>query len=114
MSLYNLQEQTALKYYLDNREKLLSMSNKEYAHAYFLVGKKVNKQEQRFYTIMNELLCTENCELINYINDKINDRLDISENGVLQITPSNVRSPNIIYNITQVIKEEMEWESVQW
>lgn len=77
MSIYNIEYQTTLNYYKKHIGILLSMSDKEYISSYFLIGEKdnknktVNKKEQQFSMVMTEMLCTENCELINYINDKI-------------------------------------------
>ena len=113
MSVYNLEDQTALKYYKKHKEYLLDISNKEYINKYFLVGEKINKKEQQFSLIMTELLCTENCEIINYINDKLNGRLEFKKLKPLKIIKEE--DQNITYNITQVIREEMNWEDTpQW
>lgn len=96
MSIYNIEYQTAFNYYKKHRELLLCMSDKEYVNKYFLIGEKstnnnnnnnkdkgnsknsiVDKKEQQFSQIMIEMLCTENCELINYINDKIEGKEDL-------------------------------------
>lgn len=77
MSLYSLENQTAFNYYVKHRANLLYLSDREYANKYFLIGEKVNKKEQMFSQVMLELLCTENCELINYINDKLSGKLSV-------------------------------------
>lgn len=77
MSIYNLENQTSFNYYVKHRANLLHLSDKEYANKYFLIGEKINKKEQMFSQVMLELLCTENCELINYINNKLNGKLPV-------------------------------------
>lgn len=113
MSVYNLEDQTALKYYKKHKEYLLDISNKEYINKYFLVGEKINKKEQQFSLIMTELLCTENCEIVNYINDKLSGKLEPKNQNSLDLVEKS-NGGNITYNITQVIKEEFEWNNTSW
>lgn len=79
MSVYNLENQTSFNHYVKNRVKFLHLSDKEYVNKYFLIGEKVNKKEQMFSQVMLELLCTENCELINYINDKLEGKSEVKK-----------------------------------
>lgn len=79
MSIYNLENQTSLNYYAKHRANLLRLSDREYAHTYFLISEKINKKEQKFSQVMLELLCTENCELINYINDKLEGKSEVKK-----------------------------------
>jgi hypothetical protein len=112
MSLYNLENQSAFNYYKKHRQILLDMSDKEYIYNYFLVGEKINKKEQQFSLVMKEMLCTENCELINYINDKINGKLESKIQSGLEIIKQD--NKNITYNVTQVIETPMQWEDTAW
>ena len=105
MSLYNLENQTVLSYYAKHQERLLVLSDKEYIYNYFLAGKKINKKEQRFSFIMEEILKTQNCELINYINDKLKVNLETS------CKVKSTEKPIVVYNITQIIEKKMEWEN---
>ena len=112
MSLYNLYNQTALNYYTKHRQRLLDLSDKEYIYDYFLVGEKINKKEQKFSLVMKELLCTENCELINYVNDKLSGKLDPTTRHLEEVTKTN--GGHITYNVTQVIKEQKTWDDASW
>ena len=112
MSLYNLYNQTALNYYAKHRQRLLDLSDKEYIYDYFLVGEKINKKEQKFSLVMKELLCTENCELINYINDKLSGKLAPTTRHLEEVTKTN--GGHITYNVTQVIKEQKTWDDASW
>jgi tRNA G26 N,N-dimethylase Trm1 len=109
MSVYSLSTQSASKYYDKHLKNILDLSKKEYVQKYFKVGKKINEKEQMFSNVMIEFLATENCELLNYINNKLEGRLG-HVSGSLQIAPKE----SINYNITQVIREKSLWEEVLW
>ena len=112
MSLYNLYNQTALNYYTKHRQRLLDLSDKEYIYDYFLVGEKINKKEQKFSLVMKELLCTENCELINYVNDKLSGSSEKKIRHLEGVTKTN--GGHITYNVTQVIREDFNWSDTSW
>ena len=115
MSLYNLENRTILNYYILHKEKLLNFSDKDYIFKYFSAGKKVNKKEQTFSYIMEELLKTQNCELINYMNDMMAQVVIIKDKcgKPLVISKCNVPTPATC-NITQIIEKKMIWKNVQW
>jgi predicted acetyltransferase len=112
MSYYNLYNQTALNYYVKHRQRLLDLSDKEYIYNHFLVGEKINKNEQKFSLVMKELLCTDNCELINYINDKLSGKLEPKLRHLKTVTKTN--GGHITYNVTQVIRENFNWSDTSW
>jgi hypothetical protein len=113
MSIYNLENQTSLNYYVKHRANLLHLSDKEYANKYFLIGEKVNKKEQMFSQVMLELLCTENCELINYLNDKLSGKFE-KKLKPIKLVDSDVECGGT-YNVTQIIEEKKKWnDNVQW
>jgi hypothetical protein len=107
MSIYNLENQTSFNYYVKHRANLLRLSDREYANKYFLIGGKVNKKEQMFSKVMLELLCTENCELINYINDKLSGKFE-KKLKPIKLVDSDVEQGDT-YNVTQIIDRSMIW-----
>ena len=109
MSVYNLEDQTALKYYKKHREYLLNIADKEYIKTYFLVGEKINKKRQQFSLVMTELLCTENCEVINYLNNKLVGKIG-KKLKTLKLVNSDTEEGDT-YNVTQIIREEATWEN---
>lgn len=113
MSVYSLDTQTPFKYYKKHRENILDLSNKEYINNYFLIGEKVNKKEQMFSMVMLELLCTENCELNKYLDDKLQGKQENKRTSTLEEVDID-NGGNITYNITQVIDRNMKWESTFW
>ena len=115
MSVYNLEYQTALKYYKKHRETFLDLSDKEYINSHFLLGEKVNKKEQLFSAVMLELLCTDNCELLKYIDDKLQGKQEGKRTSTLEEVDID-NGGNITYNVTQVIDGSMHWanDGTQW
>lgn len=113
MSVYSLETQSAFRYYAEHREKLKNFSDREYANTYFLIGEKINKREQNFSQVMVEFLCTENCELINYINDKLNGKFS-KKSKPIKLADNDVDYGDDI-NVTQIFNTEMTWEdNIQW
>lgn len=117
MSVYSLETQSAYNYYVKHRATLLHLSDKEFVNTYFLIGEKVNKKEQMFSSTMLEFLCTENCELVNYINDKLNGKFD-KKTKTIKLVDSDVEQGDT-FNITQIIEDKMQWgdentQGTQW
>lgn len=112
MSYYNLYNQTALNYYAKHRQRLLDLSDKEYIYNYFLIGEKINKKEQKFSLVMKELLCTDNCELINYINDKLSGKIGKKLKPLKLLEGESQEGDT--YNVTQIIKENFNWSDTSW
>lgn len=106
MSLYNLENNSAFNYYVKHRTNLLHLSDKEYINTYFLIGEKVNIKEQMFSQVMLELLCTENCELINYINDKLN--------GKLPIVQKHVKKQEVVQSCENEDECKNDLERIDW
>jgi len=113
MSVYSLENQTAFKYYKKHRDILLDLCDKEYINSHFLLGEKVNKKEQIFSTVMLELLCTENCELLKFIDDKLQGKQEGKRTSTLEEVDID-NGGNVTYNITQNINTKMEWEDTKW
>jgi hypothetical protein len=108
MSVYSLDTQTTFKYYKNHRDIFLDLCDKEYSYSHFLLGEKVNKKKQMFSAVMLELLCTENCELLKYIDDKLQGRLDKKLKPLSLITLDEPAD-----NIT-IIETPMIWTDTQW
>lgn len=112
MSVYSLNIQSASNYYNIHLKNILDLSKKEYIRKYFRVGEKINEEEQMFSIIMTEFLCTNNCELLNYINDKLDGKLE-PKVGSLEIINAE-KGGNTTYNITQIIREKSSWDEALW
>lgn len=62
--------------YLEKSEQmLLNFSDAYFNKKRFMLGNGVDKDKLIFYMQINDSLCTENCEMIKFINDKISGKL---------------------------------------
>jgi len=65
--------------YLEKAEKnLLQMSDAYFFDKHFKIGEGVNEDKMSFYYKMHRLLCTDDCEMIEFIQDKIEGKLEES------------------------------------
>lgn len=69
MSTKNI-EYITKEYYLDKaQEKLLAMSDQYFYEKHYKIGEGIDSDKLDFYLQMSKSLCTENCELIEIINN---------------------------------------------
>lgn len=108
MSVYSLETQTPYKHYKKNRENILYLADREYMHSHFFIGEKVNKKEQIFSNVMLEILCTTNCELLKFLDDKLQGRQEGKKSSTLEEVDID-NGGNVTYNVTQVIERPMVW-----
>lgn len=113
MSVYSLDTQTPLKHFIKHRENILFLADKEYIYSHFFMGEKVNKKEQLFSNVMLEILCTTNCELLKFIDDKLQGRQENKRTSTLEEVDID-NGGNVTYNITQMINHPMIWTDTQW
>ena len=75
--MYNLEVQTQQRFYNEAQEHLMQSFKEEYLYDKFKVGNGVkDKNRLEHSMIMSETLCTSNCEIINFIQDKIEGLLE--------------------------------------
>lgn len=75
MSTKNINYTNRQNYLEKSEDMLLSMSEAYFNKKRFLLGSGVDKDKLIFYMQINEALCTKNCEMIKFIDDKIKGKL---------------------------------------
>lgn len=75
MSTKNIDYTTRQNYLEKSEDMLLLQSDAYFNKKRFLLGNGVNKDKMIFYLQMNKSLCTKNCEMIDFIQDKIDGKL---------------------------------------
>ncbi|HSE99899.1 MAG TPA: hypothetical protein VLA48_03300 [Nitrososphaeraceae archaeon] len=105
--------------YLEKAEKnLLQMSDAYFFDKHFKIGEGVNEDKMSFYYQMHRLLCTDDCEMIEFIQDKIEGKLEdcgvkrkpkqtISE--VMKIAEEHFED-----KCCEVISDSCGWSSKEW
>ena len=88
-------------------------------HKRFMIGEKMDFNKMMFTKSFHKLLCTDNCELIDWVDKKIKGKL--KEKGVKHKSKPTVSDLFKIYqqqvedcNITEVTKECCDWETTEW
>lgn len=113
MSTKNITYVNRETYLEKSEEMLLSLSDAYFNKKRFLLGEGADRDKVIFYLQMNTSLCTENCEMLKFINNKIKGAKSHKKPKNIDIIKPDFGEGNT-YNITQVIREEFEWENVEW
>lgn len=111
-----IQNLSSLQEKFDN--KLLEMGHNYSLNRRFMIGEEVNPDEIMFVKSFHKLLCTDNCELIDYIDKKIKGKL--AECGV------KVKKKPTISDLFKLYQQQVEacsiteacgvcdWEKTEW
>jgi len=108
--------------YLEKAEKnLLQMSDSYYFQKKFKMGEGADEDKVEFYSQMYRLLCTDNCEMKDFIQNKIEGKLDelnikvapkqtISE--ILMLAKQYLETQDC--TLDEAISNCCEWENILW
>ena len=121
MSTKNIKYTTRESYLHKSEEMLMLLSDQYFNKKRFLLGEGADKDKVTFYLQMNNSLCTKNCELINFIQDKIEGRLLKCGVNIGELTDfsSYVKASEDHLNTKccngdDIISECCGWEEVEW
>lgn len=98
--------------YLETAEKMLiKQADSYYVKEHFRVGSDFDKSKFIFYALFADILCTEDCEIVNWVDRKIRGKLEgkikVSKEG--KIEPN---TPDIIIN--NYYNTQAEYQDVDW
>lgn len=103
----------------DFDNKILSLGNNFTIYKRFMIGEKMDYDKMMFVKSFHKLLCTNNCEIINFIDKKIKGKL--KECGVKHKKKPTISDLFKIYqqqvencSITQVTEDCCDWEKIEW
>lgn len=108
--------------YLEKSESmLLSLSDAYFNKKRFLLGEGADKDKVIFYLQMNKSLCTKNCEMIEFIQDKIDGKLQDCGVKIKKLQTFSNYLEAIVEHLTSkflskedVISECCGWEEASW
>ena len=100
-------------YYDKALKTMLKSADTYYVEKHFKVGEKVDYDKLRHAQLLEEILCTDNCELIDYIYKKIAGKLEKTKrkNPIKLVKDSEEDEHTTVinnFNVSQV------WEKVAW
>lgn len=106
------------RYLKEAEERLLCLSDAYYYKKKFLLGKGVDRDELNFVTQTHRALSSDNCEMIQYIADKIAGKLESSGQIVVDydfelLMAQHTRTFNCSEQDT-LNSCDLNWETAQW
>lgn len=121
MSTKNIKYISRERYLEKSEDMLLSLSDAYFNKKRFLLGEGVDKDKMIFYLQMNKSLCIKSCEIKDFIQDKINGKLQecgakaekfLGLSDCLRAIDTHLISK--ICNQSDIINECCGWETVEW
>lgn len=111
-------QQQLLKYNQDTLyqkviTEMLKQVDLKYANEHFRIGEKMDKTKFKHSQLFEEVLCTDECSLVNWIDRKIKGELEKTKvkrkNDFVEIVEdNNIYINNYYYNL------ENNWKDVEW
>lgn len=95
-------------------EDLLKQADLYYLKEKFALKTDFDKRKLRHSQIMEQVLCTTNCELMDWLWKKINGKLDKTRRKRKVKDLNVLRESNPDINIYNIFNEESTWEETQW
>lgn len=99
--------------------RLLDLGDNLMMNKRFMIGEAVDRGEINFVKSFYKLLCTNNCELIDYVNKKIRGKLQ--ECDVIIDKKPKISDLFKIYqqqvkdcDITEITGDCCNWEQIEW
>jgi len=74
--IQSVDEVTRNRYKYESDKRLNSLSNSYFYYTYYMLGKEPDWNEAYFHMGLNEVMCSEDCEIIDYIEKKISGELE--------------------------------------
>lgn len=115
-SILNNNIESQREYFLN---KNLSLGRDYIVYKRFMLGSPLNFGEMMFVKTMNRLLCTDNCELKDWIFRKIKGKLEDCEikvknkptiSDLFKIYQQQVEA----CSLTEVVNSCCDWEQIEW
>lgn len=113
MSQQQVNKISPKKYLSVAQEMLIKQATAYYIQEHFKVSSSYDRHKFLFYSLYTDILCTEDCEIINWVDKKIRGKLDKS----IKIADSNITlssTPDIITNNYYTTNIEANYETVEW
>jgi|TARA_R110000782_G_scaffold267592_1_gene363176 hypothetical protein len=99
------------KHVQDTREILIYNFEQYFYEKHFKLGKGADLEEMNYYRELKKILCNDNCEIVNYINSKLNGELQQEEDIEISLLSNNLKSYN---SKTEVTNNKTFWEIKSW
>lgn len=111
MSQQQLNKTDLDKYYNKAYNTLLKEADLYYLTEYYALEAKFNKAKLIYANIIEKILCTDNCSILDWVDDKIKGKLDRGIK-ITKFDKLDSSSQDIIIN--NYYNTEAKYEEVEW
>lgn len=101
-------------YAQDFQNKLLKYSNNYYINKHYKVGEEVDRDKLKHAMIFNSLLCTDSCELVDWIVKKIDGTLEEKPKKRRKVTPKMIEECEDREELMKECCPKDTWEKAEW
>ena len=113
MSQYSLDTLTRETYLNNYEQRMLNDFDSYYFDTYFRIGGGIkDKKQWRHAKRLANTLDTENCTLINYIQDKIEGKFEKKPKKKKKLTDYFINTN--VEEITDEVNQCCDWNSIEW
>ena len=111
MSQQQINRLSAEKYLEKAQETLNKQADLYYLEEHFRIESKYNRLKFIHAQLYKDILCTDDCEILNWVDRKIRGKLE----GEIKVSENNTvipNTPDIIIN--NYYNTENEWTNISW
>ena len=94
-------------------KQILWNADRYYMYRFYRLGEDINFNEAMYYSKMGSFICTKNCELIDWIKNKMEAKLDVCDKGKSIYDLINM-IPKTGCSNTDNFNNIMHWEDAVW
>ena len=93
-------------------DKLLRQADLYYLKEKFAVKTEYNELETLHSYLLKDILCTDSCEIVKFIDKKVRGVLEDEDIDVVDLKTMQLKHRDIINNYYTT--EQFEWETILW
>jgi hypothetical protein len=108
----NLLNLTQENYYDNFETAILKQADLHYLVKKFGIGEDIDRDRLRHDQMFYNILCTDECELIDWVNKKITGQINKCDTSI-KVKNIFGEFPNIS-NISDSADEQCEWSTIEW
>ena len=112
MSQQQINRLSAEKYLEKAQETLKKQADLYYLEEHFRIESKYNRLKFIHAQLYRDILCTDNCEILNWVDKKLRGALEDEDIEVVDLKSLQTNKRDIIIN--NYYNTEAEYESVEW
>ena len=110
MSQQQINRISAKNYLEKSQETLKKQADLFYLEEHFKIDSNYNKQKFLHSQLYNEILCTDDCEVLNWADKKIRGALEDSDIQIVELKSLQTKKRDITINNYY----NQDWKTIDW